>query len=77
MTLEQAYELGDLDNDFDNDLNDFILFFGAYEFINGEGSFTAALTVPEPSSCLLACFCSIYFLAYRLRSKRRFGLNAL
>lgn len=69
MSVEEAYTRGDLDGDFDNDLDDFILFFNAYEKYNGEGSF-AALGVPEPSSLAIAISCSCPLMILRLLVKK-------
>jgi len=50
----QAYQLGDLDGDFDHDLDDFSLFRAAYEEANGGGSFSAMLaSIPEPRTAYL------------------------
>jgi hypothetical protein len=53
----EAYKRGDLDGDFDNDIDDFDLFREAYELDNPEpGAFAAMLAeyaVPEPSSFVL------------------------
>ncbi len=61
LTAPEAYQLGDLDGDFDNDLRDFALFRSAFEVANpAPGAFAAMLAeyanpVPEPCSlCLLA-----------------------
>lgn len=56
LTAEQALALGDLDGDFDNDIEDFDLFRRAYELANPQpGAFQAMLeaSVPEPGSLLL------------------------
>ena len=55
MTTEQSYFFGDLDADLDHDLSDFLLFRGAFEDFNGEGSFADMLAgVPEPSTVVSA-----------------------
>jgi glucose/arabinose dehydrogenase len=67
-TLLEARAMGDLDGDFDHDLEDFIVFRVIYEQQNGAGSF-AALTrhVPEPTTfSLAACWC-LPLLGYRGR----------
>ena len=46
LTMAEAFQMGDMDSDFDNDYADFLLFREAYETANGPGSF--ALLVPEP-----------------------------
>lgn len=49
-----AYQHGDLDGDFDHDLDDFWLFRTAFEDNNGAGAFSALLTqVPEPRTARL------------------------
>jgi hypothetical protein len=48
LTRGQAYLKGDLDSDFDRDLEDFLLFRAAYEAAHGMGSFGRLLTAPEP-----------------------------
>jgi len=57
LTPEEAYLLGDLDGDLDNDIEDFALFREAYERGNpAAGAFAemvAAYSVPEPSSMML------------------------
>ncbi|MFN3166082.1 MAG: sialate O-acetylesterase [Phycisphaeraceae bacterium] len=57
LSAPQAYQLGDLDGDFDNDIDDFDLFRRAYELENpAPGAFAAMLaeaSVPEPSSLAL------------------------
>ncbi len=47
MLVRDAYRMGDLDHDFDNDHDDFLLFRNAFDAYNGEGAFAAI--VPEPS----------------------------
>ncbi len=58
LSPAQAYQLGDLDGDYDNDLDDFDLFRKAYELNNPQpGAFAAMLeryaSIPEPSSAVL------------------------
>ena len=57
LSLPQAYQLGDLDGDLDNDLRDYILFKEAFELANPQaGAFEAMLAeyaVPEPNSLIL------------------------
>jgi hypothetical protein len=55
LTLLQARAKGDLDGDFDHDLEDFVAFRTIYEAHNGTGTFVGLLAqVPEPSAMLLA-----------------------
>ncbi len=51
LSLTQAYRLGDLDGDLDNDIADFVLFKDYFELANGPGSF--ARMIPEPATGLL------------------------
>ncbi len=70
LTTAQAYLLGDLDGDFDRDLNDFGRFETAFDVANGSGSFVALLrsaNVPEPASFLLIAFVGIAGLLVRTR----------
>lgn len=53
VSLFEAFEMGDLDGDFDNDVNDFILFKAAFELELGPGSFELVTSVPEPQSLLI------------------------
>jgi hypothetical protein len=57
LSLAEAYRVGDLNRDLQNDHADFVLFKQAFEDANGAGSFVAMLTgdfgVPEPASMLL------------------------
>ena len=63
LTAVAAYQMGDLDADFNHSLQDFDLFADAYDLANGGGAFTAMIaSVPEPSAAILlvsglaACF---------------------
>lgn len=55
LNVPQAYRLGDLDGDLDNDIVDYMMFRAAFEAQNTEpGAFEAMLaSVPEPSSLVL------------------------
>lgn len=55
LNIPQAYRVGDLDGDLDNDIFDFVLFRAAFEAQNSApGAFEAMLaSVPEPSSLAL------------------------
>jgi len=57
LSAAQAYHMGDLDGDGDNDIHDFALFREAFEAVNpAAGAFAemvAAYSAPEPSSMLL------------------------
>lgn len=70
LSMPEAYQLGDLDGDGDNDIRDFVAFRNAYELANPEaGAFQAMLAqynaVPEPSSLLLLCGMAAFFLRRR------------
>lgn len=55
LSVAQAYQLGDLNNDGENNIFDFALFKDAYDAANGTGALEAAIaSLPEPSSILLA-----------------------
>lgn len=53
LSPAEAYQMGDLDDDGDNDIADFLAFKALYEADNGAGSFAALSGVPEPTSVLL------------------------
>ena len=54
LTHAQAYAMGDLNGDFQNDHADFVIFKTAFDASNGAGSFVTMLaSVPEPSSLAL------------------------
>ncbi|MCA9241338.1 MAG: PEP-CTERM sorting domain-containing protein [Planctomycetales bacterium] len=50
MTQAEAYRMGDLDGDFDNDLVDFLLFKENFIGVNGQGTWNALFSAPEPSA---------------------------
>jgi hypothetical protein len=54
LTRAEAYHQGDLDGDGDNDFADFRLFQADYIAANGAAAFDALLSVPEPTSVVLA-----------------------
>jgi len=75
MTMADAFQMGDMDDDFDNDYQDFLLFKDAYEQANGVGSLAQLLTVPEPSFLFLvvpSAICALS-LAGRNRSVTMFA----
>jgi hypothetical protein len=63
MSLAQAAKAGDLDGDFDSDLDDYILFRDAFELDNpAPGAFAAMVAetvIPEPSSFALLGFAGL------------------
>lgn len=68
LTLEDAAMLGDLDGDLDIDVNDFGLFKTAFENVNGAGSLSAAIAVPEPSCAGLAILASVMLVLHKRSS---------
>jgi len=73
LTWEEAYCLGDLDGDGDNDIFDFAMFREAYELRNpAAGAFEAmmALYVPEPASICVMLAAGLPVLLRR-RGRRR------
>ncbi|MCG8451429.1 MAG: PEP-CTERM sorting domain-containing protein, partial [Pirellulales bacterium] len=70
LTLLQSFQLGDIDHDLDNDIDDFIAFKFAYEEIHGVGSFAALLSVPEPSTLVLFALASSAALGRRRRQSQ-------
>jgi hypothetical protein len=54
LTRAESYHMGDLDGDGDNDFSDFRLFQADYVAANGQAAFDALLSVPEPSTAMLA-----------------------
>jgi hypothetical protein len=72
LTTAQAYLAGDLDNDKDRDLGDFLLFRTAYDAVNGAGSFADLLSVPEPTAvAMLICGGFVGGLTIRRRAKHQ------
>jgi hypothetical protein len=67
LTTEQAYQLGDLNGDLQNNFVDFRLFQQGYDQWNGVGSFAQAMAaVPEPSSAgllVLGLACGRWLMA--------------
>ena len=63
-----AYRKGDLDEDFDNDRQDFLIFKGDFIAANGAEAFAALTTVPEPSALLLCGVAGAFGLLRRRRA---------
>jgi hypothetical protein len=42
--------MGDVNGDFRNDYNDFLIFKRAFDAANGNGAFAASLATPEPTA---------------------------
>ncbi|MCC7084106.1 MAG: hypothetical protein IT427_03755, partial [Pirellulales bacterium] len=53
LSDRDAFQLGDLDLDGDNDFDDFRYFKSAYDLVNGIGAFAAIGQVPEPQPLML------------------------
>ncbi|MCA9241337.1 MAG: hypothetical protein KDA37_14100 [Planctomycetales bacterium] len=62
MSLMDAYALGDLDGDLDNDIADFVIFKELYLAETTSTSFGAQQIAPEPNS-LTACLCGLLLLS--------------
>ncbi|HEY3395012.1 MAG TPA: LamG-like jellyroll fold domain-containing protein [Lacipirellulaceae bacterium] len=73
-TLAEAYLGGDLDGDFDKDIDDFSRFAKIYDAENGAGAFAGIFGVPEPSTVALLCMFGL--LAVTLRRARRIAVAA-
>jgi len=78
LSVAEAYQVGDLDGDLDNDIYDFALFREAYELANpAAGAFeemVAAYSVPEPTSLiLLAAGAAGVGMRRRRRARRAHG----
>ncbi|MBA3485357.1 MAG: metallophosphoesterase [Pirellulales bacterium] len=69
LTLAEAAARGDLNGDFRNDHQDFVLFKNAFEATNGAGSLARMLLVPEPVAGSLAAVMALIAIGYR-RSAR-------
>jgi hypothetical protein len=67
LSQRDAFRLGDLDLDCDNDVSDFRYFKTAYNLANGAGSFAGLLQVPEPSAGLLAAIAFMAVVGVRRR----------
>jgi Glucose / Sorbosone dehydrogenase len=71
VTRLQGYQKGDMDGDFDHDLNDFLLFRSAYIAANGATAFDELLAqAPEPTGLSIAALAllSIVGMSRRRRS---------
>lgn len=72
LSLAEAYKLGDLNRDLQNDHADFILFKEVFEVTNGAGSFAAMLSsVPEPATAILVLAGGLFAVPIARRSARR------
>jgi serralysin len=68
LSQRDAFRLGDLDLDGDNDVSDFRHFKSAYSVAHGAGSFAAMLQVPEPPAVMLAGCAVMTVLGVRRRA---------
>jgi hypothetical protein len=73
-TRAEAYLGGDLDSDFDKDIDDFSRFAKIYDAENGAGAFVG-LGVPEPSTAILLGMFGL--IAVSLRRSRRITMAAV
>lgn len=72
LSLAEAYGLGDLDGDHDNDYDDFLLFKDDSIAIHGEAAFAQLLQVPEPTTgAILALASCGLLLLVRNRHRAR------
>jgi hypothetical protein len=70
FSAAESYAKGDLDGDFDHDLNDFVVFKSTFDAANGAGAFQAMLaSVPEPSSALLLIAGAVLGMCRRIRGR--------
>lgn len=68
LSKEEAYALGDLNEDFTNNYLDFQIFKGIFDVYNGAGSFDAMLQgVPEPATLTLGALAFVGLLGGRMR----------
>ena len=75
LTHAQALAMGDLNGDFRNDHDDFVIFKTAFDASNGAGSFVALLTsVPEPCTLL---FVAIAALGWPFAGRRMRGTSVV
>jgi hypothetical protein len=70
LTLAEAAARGDLNGDFRNDHQDFVLFKNAFEATNGAGSFEAMLAVPEPAALTIAAIIMLALTLQRSGARR-------
>ncbi len=77
LTLLQSFQVGDIDHDLDNDINDFIAFKTSYDAVNGAGAFEAIVNVPEPGTLALLGAGGVLLLARRRRQVKPAAMVAL
>jgi hypothetical protein len=71
LTMAQAFALGDLNGDFRNNHEDFVIFKTAFDASNGAGAFARMLaSVPEPSTMFLVICGLSAFIFNRYRDSR-------
>lgn len=73
LSLEQAYQMGDVDGDLDNDIADFVWFKTEFENANGFGSFAAMLAVPEPGIVTSLILVSVLWMSASRSAAARLG----
>ena len=71
LSSVQAYQMGDLDGDLDNDLTDFRSFERLFNAANGANALANLMAVPEPSTLLLFAVGGLGLLAMRRRRAGR------
>jgi hypothetical protein len=68
LPADEAYRLGDMNGDGQNDFLDFVLFRSAYDAAQGVGAFARAMGVPEPASGEAMAMSAVgLLLIYRLQ----------
>jgi hypothetical protein len=67
LSAVAAYQKGDLDGDFDNDVADFVAFKNLYVVANGAAAFAALGAVPEPAGAALVVVAAAAIFRRRLR----------
>jgi glycerophosphoryl diester phosphodiesterase len=50
LSLDEAYQMGDMDGDFDNDITDFVKFKALFQQAQVTGSFESFVATPEPNA---------------------------
>lgn len=72
LSHNEAYLLGDLNGDFQNDHTDFVIFKMAYDGANGAGSFANLFVqTPEPSSFVLGTLATFICLSHAKARRRK------
>jgi glycerophosphoryl diester phosphodiesterase len=65
LSLDEAYQMGDMNGDMDNDIADFVKFKTLYLQAQGTNSFETHLTVPEPTTVTMSILGVVLLLGTR------------